>query len=49
MVYHPPTKSHDSVLLGSQLNAKYHILVSVCVVITSTRGEKAIDPPKGSP
>ena len=30
-------KSHDDVLLGAKMNAKCHIWVSVCVVLTSTQ------------
>ena len=36
MVYHPPHKSHDSVLLGAQMNEKFHIWVSVIIVLTFT-------------
>ena len=40
MVYrHSPHKSHDDILVGAQMNAKCHIWVSVCVVMTSMWGK----------
>ena len=37
MVYNPPHKSHDSILLGAQMNSNFHIWVSACVVLTYTQ------------
>ena len=40
MVYrHHPHKPHDNVLLGSHMNARYNIWISVCVVMNSTLGK----------